>query len=208
MAELLSDSEDAFRAHERWVAHDPLGIRADLRQRSFRGADLTGCVLDEAVLRDTDFSDACLVGGSFVRADLRFALLRNSDLRDANFAGARLDFASLAGARLTGARFDGASFRKTTLDGVSMSWFDHTLLSEVLWRAAGGDIEKQLVAAFIGRRSNFCWDEFACIPPKRRRWVIDQLRLWVRPGDEAPLLVSAPHPSTAPQELLNAANSR
>ncbi|MDP9191865.1 MAG: pentapeptide repeat-containing protein [Acidobacteriota bacterium] len=204
--------EAALRAHALWLAHDPLGVRADLRQQSFRGASLGGCVLDGALLRDADFSGASLAGASFVRADLRFASLRNADLRDADLSGARLDFASLAGARLTDARLDGASMNEADLEGIAMSWFDHTLLAEVLWRGADGDVERQMAAAFIGRRLNFCWDEFACLPPKHRRWVLDELRRRVRPGDGAPLLISAPRPrataSCALEEPLDAHATR
>lgn len=186
----MTDSE-RIAAHARWVARDPGGVRADLCRHAFRGQALDGAVLDEAVLRDADFTGASLREASLVRADLRFASLRGADLRAANLSGALLDFASLAGADLSGARLLGASLAVTDLDDIRMSWFDPTLVSERLWRAAGNDLELRMVAAYVGHTTARCWDDHRDLPPRYRRWMLSEFLRWQRPGDEAPPLLAA-----------------
>lgn len=180
--------------HARWVAHEPLGERADLRQWRLSGADLAGRDLTEAVMRDADLSNATLVNTKLVRADLRFSLLCGADLRGADLSGALLDFSSLAGATLTVANFQGASLKNTNLDDVRMSWFDHTLVAERLFRAAGGNLERQMVAAFVGHTVGRCWKDYSDLPLRHRLWVLRQLRSWVRDGDEAPAQLTATRP--------------
>lgn len=180
----------AIEQHQRWMARGPNGKRADLRGRCFRGLTLDGCALDEAILRDADFSEAYLERASFVRADLRFASFRGANLRGADFSGALLDFSSLAEADVSGAKLLGASLSAANLDNIRMAWFDPTLLSERLWRAAGDNLELQMLAAYIGRTTERCWSDHRNLPAKYRRWIFEQFCRWKRPGDEAPPILS------------------
>jgi uncharacterized protein YjbI with pentapeptide repeats len=177
-------------AHARWVAREPDGVQADLRQCRLRGIHLAKRMLAEAVMRDADLTDADLSETCLVRADLRFAGLRGANLRNADLSGALLDRANLTGADLTGARFDGASLVHATLDDVRMPWFDPALLSERLWRAADDDLELRMLAAFIGRTTNRCWVDQKELSPRHRRWILLRCREWQRDGDEAPRLLA------------------
>jgi len=185
----VRDLEPVLEAHRQWVAREPGGVQADLRQHVLHGADLSGRMLAEAILRDVDLTQANLAGTCLERADLRFASLRGADLRGADLRGACLDCTALDGANLGGADFEGASLKAASLEDVLMSWFDHTLLSERLWRAAGDQVELQMVAAFIGRTKSRCWDDYRNLTPRHRNWVLSEFARWRRPGDEAPELL-------------------
>ena len=69
--------------HQKWLAGEPDGVRANLRGANLRGADLSG-----ADLREADLSEADLSGADLSGADLRGANLRGADLRGANLRGA------------------------------------------------------------------------------------------------------------------------
>jgi hypothetical protein len=176
----------SLELHTRWLAREPGGVRADLRQQRLGGLDLRGVDLSETVLRDTDFSRCDLRGAKFIRADLRFAQLADADLRDADFESANLEFASLRGARLTGAWMRNACLTETNLDGVAMSWFDHALLGERLMRAAGDDLEMRMLASYIGRMTSYCWDDYGHLPVRYRLWLIRTVRQWKTLDDGAP----------------------
>lgn len=87
----------------------------DLRSLQAAGRDLTGLQARAALLRDADFTDACLRGAvldgaNLTNAHLRRADLRSASLRDAGLEGADLAGADLRGANLTGASLFGATF--------------------------------------------------------------------------------------------------
>ncbi|GAA1545322.1 hypothetical protein GCM10009730_63020 [Streptomyces albidochromogenes] len=75
--------------------------------------DLTGVVLDEAILANAILAHVKLAGSSLANADLSGADLTGADLTDADLTGADLTKANLTDAHLTGVTFEGA-----TLDGV------------------------------------------------------------------------------------------
>ena len=82
-------------SHGRWLADNPTGERADLRNANLCGANLRGADLCGANLRDAD-----LCGANLRDADLRGANLRNADLRGADLRGADLCGANLRDADL------------------------------------------------------------------------------------------------------------
>lgn len=75
--------------------------------------DLTGVVLDEAILTNATLAQARLTGSSLENADLSGADLTGADLTDADLTGADLTKANLTDAHLTGVALEGAK-----LDGV------------------------------------------------------------------------------------------
>jgi pentapeptide repeat protein len=200
----LPPLESVLDAHARWCARREGGARADLRQRRMRKLDLSGRVLAEAVLRDADLTGAVLCDTDLTAADLRFASLREADLRGANLSRAQLDFASLDGADLGGARFRGATLRNASLENVRMSWFDHTLLAEQLERAAAGDLELRMVAAFVGRTASRCWDDYRELEPRHRRWMLQVLGPLQRDGDDAPVVLQLPAAGGPPRKRVTA----
>lgn len=105
----------AGEAHELFYALD-----ADLRGADLTGGDLTGAwltgsnftetVLREAVLIDTECTEA-----RFTRADLSNANLAKSSADRANFVGSTLTSANLAKISAMGANFHGANLSDATL---------------------------------------------------------------------------------------------
>ena len=123
-------------------------------------------------------------------ADLRGAYLRGADLYSADLRGADLTGADLRGADLTGAYLTGAD-----LAGAKIEWTSHTLVAEILWRVAPSPIEEQF-AAWIGRKYEFCWEQFLAFDSPCKEWALAELRKWVTDGDNAPdALRNAPLPA-------------
>ena len=60
--------------HQKWLAGEPDGVRANLRGANLRGADLSGADLREADLSEADLSGADLSGADLRGANLRGAL--------------------------------------------------------------------------------------------------------------------------------------
>jgi len=109
------------------------------------------------------------------------------------YAAGQRDFvgADLAGADLTGAYLIRADLAGANLTGVTINWDSHTLLSEILWRAAE-NIEQEMFAAHIGRQIGWCWEEYLNSDLPQVSWALDVLRAWVQPNDNAPECLSLP----------------
>lgn len=180
-----------LKKHGMWVKREVGGERASLCQYILRGLDLREYTLAKAIIHDSDLSDTILTGVSLRGADISFSSLRNADLRNADLNMADLQFAILDGADMSGANLSGALLSVTSFEGVRMSWFDHELISERLWRAAGDDLELRMVAAFIGRTKSRCWDDYRELSQIHRRWILKNFALWVREGDNVPELMNA-----------------
>ena len=93
-----------LKLHQKWLACEPDGVRADLS-----GADLSGADLRVANLRVANLS-----GANLRVANLSGANLRVANLRVANLSGADLSGANLSGADLSGADLSGALTSETT----------------------------------------------------------------------------------------------
>lgn len=118
-----------------------------------------------------------------------------ADLRGANLSGANLYGANLYGANLRGAKLRGAN-----LYGATVSWNDHALLSEIIFRASGPILGRQALAALIAHRRDWCWavwvsdetpkgveqGEWETIVVAHREWALSELAKWVKDGDGAP----------------------
>jgi uncharacterized protein YjbI with pentapeptide repeats len=119
--------------HTAWsVSLGRVGRQLFAEDLDFRGIDLAGRILAEAVipganfsgmsLRDidfagcnlasADFSGCDLTGACFVKANLDYANLENADLTNASLRRASLVEAVLTGARLEGTDLRGAYFGK------------------------------------------------------------------------------------------------
>ena len=91
------------------------------------------------------------------------------------------------------------------LSGAYLSWNAHTLLSEILFRAADGSLPRQALAALIARRTDWCWqtwtsdkapkgieqEEWKSVIVAHRDWALSELAKWVKDGDGAPGAVRA-----------------
>ena len=90
--------------HSLWLAGDPNGERADLREANLRGADLRGANLYGADLREANLREAILRWANLYGADLREADLYGANLYGADLYGANLREANLREANLRGAK--------------------------------------------------------------------------------------------------------
>ena len=98
--------------HSLWLAGDPNGVRADLREADLYGANLYGADLREANLRGANLYWADLYGADLHEADLYGANLSNANLSRTNLSGAILCRANLREANLYGANLYGADLRE------------------------------------------------------------------------------------------------
>ena len=60
------------------------------------------------------------------------------------------------------------------------------MLSEILWRAAQGNIAREQLAAWIGRKTVWCWKEWLSVEHPEKQWAMAELVKWVQEGDGAP----------------------
>ena len=90
----------------------------------------------------------------------------------ANLEGANLRGANLEGAYLRGAYLEGAYLGGAYLEGAKINWQSHWLLSEILFRAAGKNIQRRMIAGLIRISTDWCWEKFLTID------IDVELRLW------------------------------
>jgi len=121
----------------------------------------------------------CAEGGR--RANLSGANLFRADLSGADLSGANLSGANLYGADLSGANLSGAK-----LYGAKINWQSHDLLSELLKRAAGRDVEKRKVAGLIYISRDWCHNEFIALNDPLMNWAAETLAAYAQDGDGCP----------------------
>jgi hypothetical protein len=144
-------------------------------------------VKDQSESTEIDLQDSSALS----HADLRFADLRGCSLRKAKFVGADLRWAILEGANLAETNLTRARLKGAVLHDITVNWTDRTLVSEILWQAAGENANRLMVAALIGRQADWCWDKFLAIASPERLWAVQELRAWIKEGDGAPDLLLA-----------------
>ena len=110
--------------HQKWIAGDPEGVRADLRGVALRGANFIG-----ADLRGVDLRGANLIGADLRDVDLRDAILKDTVLTRSILTDARLPHFQIcpeegsfiaykkAGGAVLKLKIPEASKRTSTLDG-------------------------------------------------------------------------------------------
>lgn len=187
-----------------------------LRGAKLRDAELDGAKFDDADLHGSDFRGASLEGASLARvnlrrsnlrgADLASANLRNSDLRRANMRGVDLCRTDLRGAVMRGADLDGADLADTNLcgtdvrrvdlrradledanlAGIIVDWSNRWLIAELLWRHSGENAAREQLAAWIIRKTDWCWPEWLASGHSELEWLLSTLATFVTPGDNAP----------------------
>ena len=98
----------------------------------------------------------------------------------------------LRGADLSGADLSGADLRGADLSGASLNWQSHALIAEILFRKAGDDIARRMVAGLVLISRDWCWNQFlaADIALELREWTLTKLAEWVREGDNAPEILA------------------
>jgi Pentapeptide repeats (8 copies) len=175
--------------HRRWLEGGAGGCRLVLRRAQLDDAALPGARLRYAGLGHSSLRRADLRQADLSASDLRFADLSQADLRGATLRDADLRWSVLKDANLLDANLTRARLKGAVLAGITVNWTDRTLVAEILWRAAGDDTFRRMVAAFIGREETWCWEKFLAIPSAERTWAVDELRRWMRDGDDAPELL-------------------
>jgi len=172
--------------------------RRDFEGADLERADLEGADLEDAYLRMANLDGANLRGVNLRMANLRCVDLEGANLQCANLSGANLRCAGLEGANLwradlqsanlEGANLWRANLQSANLEGAKLNWRSHTLLAEILWRAADTEPRKML-AAFVGQRTEWCWEEWEKWKHPEQDWAIAELVKWVQDGDSAPTII-------------------
>jgi len=183
--------DQVLESHRKWLRSEAGGKRAVLRRMSFENANLREANLQRAGLADAVFKGGDLSGADLSHADLRFADLRGCGLRKTKFVGADLRWAIFEGANLAETNLTRARLKGAVLHDITVNWTDRTLVSEILWRAAGENANRLMVAALIGRQADWCWDKFLALASPERLWALQELRAWIKEGDGAPDLLLA-----------------
>ena len=126
---------------------------------NLRGAYLEGAYLEGAYLEGADLGGADLGGAYLGGADLGGAYLEGADLEDAYLGGANLGGANLGGANLRGANLRGAYLRGAYLGVKFPPINDHYFVSEILFRKAKTENQKNF-SARIRIELGLCWEDF------------------------------------------------
>jgi len=181
---------------------------ASLSGANLSGANLSGADLSDAVLRRADLSRADLSGANLSGASLRWASLRWANLRWASLSGANLGGASLSGANLRWASLRWASLSGASLSGAIINWQSHDLITEILRRAAGNNMQRRMMAGLILVSHDWCWKKFLAldIDPALRAWALTALRQWVTDGDGAPEALTITATYMSPDDLRDEAD--
>ena len=147
-----------------------ISTNANLEGADLEGADLRGAYLRSAYLEGADLEDANLRG-----ADLRGAYLRSAYLEGADLRGADLEGADLRGAYLRGADLRGADLEEVKTPPIN----DHQFASEILWKAAKTETQKDF-AARVRLETNQCWKFFFKLAKKKKvdTWAKQTLNKW------------------------------
>lgn len=160
------DLAAVLESHRKWLRSEAGGAKANLGGANLGGADLRG-------------------------ANLRGANLGGANLGDANLRGANLGHAYLGHADLRYANLSDANLRGANLRGSILNWQSHALLSEILRRAAGDNMDRRMLAGLVAVSTDWCWDQWLSLEHTERAWAITELAQWVRPDDGAPDVILA-----------------
>ena len=171
-----------LKSHQKWSQGDPQGNRADLK-----GADLKGAKLREAYLEGAYLKGANLKGAYLKGANLEGADLEGADLREAYLWEAYLRRANLKGANLKGANLEGADLEGADLKGANLNWNSHCLLSHILWESADGNLQREMLASFVGRKTSWCWNEWRKFQHPEKKWAIGVLTKLKRENEVTPI---------------------
>ena len=130
---------EILAAHKLWLADEPNGRRANLRNANLIGADLRDADLSGANLRYADLSGADLSGADLSGANLRYADLSGADLSGADLSGANLRNANLIGADLRDADLSGA----VLMGSISYmeAHFERTEAGYIVYKCFGGQYQ-------------------------------------------------------------------
>jgi len=82
-----------------------------------------------------------------------------------------------------------ANLSGADLSGANLNWGSHDLLSEILVRHSGEDIDKLKVAGLLLVCRNKCWKDFLVLNDPLNGWALDTLAEYVKDGDNAPAVL-------------------
>jgi uncharacterized protein YjbI with pentapeptide repeats len=212
MSEVKKYSHDERAAiieeHRKWRFGEG-GKRADLSRADLSSADLSSADLSRANLSSANLYRANLSSANLYRANLSSADLYSADLYSANLSSANLSSANLSSADLSSANLSSANLSSADLSRANLSsanlssanlyrakfnFQSHTLIAEVLRRAAGEDVEKRKVAGLILVSPDWCWDQFTanCSGDPLFGWALEVLRGYITEDDGHPAMLDKP----------------
>jgi len=135
--------------HVSWL-NDNGGMRADLKNISLAGANLTSADLTSANLigvnlTGADLTNANLAGIDLTDADLEWANLTDANLTDANLKDISLKWANLKGANLSDANLTDANLKGANLSDANLDYASWPLWCGSIGVKIDTRISKQLV---------------------------------------------------------------
>lgn len=92
-----------------------------------------------------------------------------------------LEKAVRGNAYLRGANLDGAN-----LLGANLNWQSHQLISEILFRSAGDNIQRRMLAGLVRISTDWCWKKFLELDAPERDWALQTLAACIAKGDDHP----------------------
>jgi hypothetical protein len=97
-------------------------------------------------------------------------------------------------ADLSRANLSSANLSSANLYRAKFNFQSHTLIAEVLRRAAGEDVEKRKVAGLILVSPDWCWDQFTanCSGDPLFGWALEVLRGYITEDDGHPAMLDKP----------------
>jgi hypothetical protein len=84
------------------------------------------------------------------------------------------------------AYLQGAYLQDAYLQGAKVNWNSHAMISEILFRAAGEDVDKRKVAGLVAVSLDWCWEKLLSIKDPNQKWALAELAKWVTKDDAAP----------------------
>jgi uncharacterized protein YjbI with pentapeptide repeats len=134
---------------------------------------------DRAILNRCSFKGTKLQSVSFYDTEARYIDFTNANIRDCCFRKADLERSNFSGAKLQACNTAGAYVYNTVLEGTMLPETSHEFMAEVLRQAAGDDIEKVKVAAYIAFNENKCWSDFLAINDPLKDWAVSVVKKYV-----------------------------
>lgn len=168
---------------------------ADLSYADMRGKQLGGANFTGGNFRKANFGGAHVAYANFTGANLSESHFDKTNASGAIFYRSDLEGAAFWDADLTGATFHLTDLEYTIFERAKLAWGSHSLMSELLKRAAyesgasmdsPGVVERLKVAGLIFMMRGYCWDDFTQMEEPLKDWALNVLAGYVVEGDNHP----------------------
>lgn len=189
------EAENFKKFIERLVRDKKSLCNIKIEGEDLSGINLSGAKLRGSYLYRVNLSNADLTGADLTDVGIHNSNLTGVDLYCADLIAAVLASVDLTGACLAGASFVGAYIQDVILTGAKLNWSSHQLMSILLLKEAGCDIEKRAIAGIVAVSTDWCWRDFLEVDYPGKDWALGVLRGYIVEGDT--------HPEELDEEIAN-----